>query len=188
MALKGQPSLLAMEFLCEELGAIVDLDTTPIRLINLIDYDPSGEIITQSYTKDLLRFGVKSFTRADIVLPSRFAPADLPAQVYQLPMRTKGDITKAKKWVNELHRGVDGQFLGIECEAIIFAGRMLEEIVAKLFEEARRPVPPGLQTEAEGLERWGLPDYFSAELLEQDPEGFWESWAENLAATGRKTG
>ena len=181
IALGGQPSMLAAEFLCTDLAAVVDLDHIPLRLIALVDYDPSGNIIITAFEGFLESFGVKQHTRGSVVLPSRFPPEELPNVTYQLPLNTPGDRTKAKRWVEEFGGGIDGQYLGIESEALIFDG-LLHPVVVELFEEAKKPAPLRLEQARASLARWGLPETFSAELLAEDEAGFWERWAEKQAS------
>lgn len=187
IALGGQPSLLTVEFFYTELAKVVDFKTTPLRLIALVDYDFSGDIIISAFHDRLRDFGVKHQTRADVVRPERFTPEELPGVIYNLPLNTKGDLTKAKAWVAG-GGGIDGQLMGIESEALIFTGR-LHDTVAKLFEEAKQPPPPeALQVDGSALARWGLPPAFSAELLAPDEEGFWVSWAETARFPASKIG
>lgn len=185
IALGGQPSLLTGEYFCAELAEVVDLDKTPLRFIAMVDYDPAGHIILDAFTGFMQHFGMRHHTCGRVVEPDRFAPEDLANAAYAVPMNTPGDRTKTRNWIRKFHGGIDGKPLGIECEALIFAG-MVHPIVAQLFEEAKQPPGPGqLETGRNPLAAWGLPPTFSAELLESDPDGFWERWAENFAPPER---
>jgi hypothetical protein len=187
ISLGGQPSVLTGEFFCAELAKVVDFKQTAIRVIAMVDYDFSGDIIIGAFHDRLWDFGVKHQTRADVVLSERFYPEELPGVIYTLPLNTKGDRTKAKKWLAK-GGGIDGQLMGIESEALIFTGR-LHETVAKLIEEAKQPPPPeALLAPGDALSGWELPPTFSAELLAPDEAGFWEHWADAVEAHAARTG
>lgn len=173
MALGGEPSLMSAEYLYDELSAkIPEPKAVTLRLIFMTDYDPAGNFIATAFSTHLTTFGMKLHTRSDVMLPSRFTPDELPNATYHLPLKTKGDRTKAERWI-AAGGGVDHQFLGIECEALIFTGR-LPDVVAELFAEAVKP-PPAVLPELQTLHDLGLPDHFSSELLEPDPASFWSS-------------
>jgi hypothetical protein len=183
MALRGQPSVLSGEYFCDELALVIpDLKTTTLRLIFMVDFDPSGHIISHAFQDRLDSFGSKHQTRADIVLPSRFSSEELPNVTYNIPLKTKGDRTKARKWIADFGGGIDGQPIGIEGDALIFADK-LHDVVAELFAEAKKPAPLQTEYRPHVLADWGLPGAFSAELLAEDEAGFWQSWAESQETT-----
>ena len=176
VALGGSPSRLSAEYFIDELADRVDLKATPLRLISLVDYDPSGDLIISSFREHLAGFGVRARSLAHVLTPARFTSEELPNVVFEVPLRDKDDRTKAERWIAR-GNGIDGKPLGIECEALVLDYGRLRAIVAELVEQAKQPPPAALRADEDPLAGWGLPDYFSAELLEEDEKAFWRAWA-----------
>lgn len=175
VALGGGPSILSAEYFVDELVDRVDLKATPLRLISLVDYDPSGDIIISSFRSHLMKYGVKSHSLAHVLTPARFSPEELPNVVFDIPMNDKDDRTKAERWIAR-GGGIDGKPLGIECEALVLDYGRLRAIVAELVDAAKRPPVELFGAADDPLVDWGLPRYFTNELIEAEPEGFWRRW------------
>lgn len=184
VALRGAPSLLSAEYLIDELAKVIDLAKTPLRLISMVDYDPAGAIIITAFRDHLADFGVESHGVGRVIGPERFSPEELPNVVFSVPMVGKSQRQKVATWM-AAGGGVDGKPLGIECEALVFDYGRLRNIVAELVEQAKRPPVRVLGPESMTLAEWGLPSYFSAELLEEDEVDFWRRWAASSSARRR---
>ncbi len=164
VALGGQPSLLTIEYLLDELRELVDFRQTTLHLLGLVDYDPSGAIILGSFCNRLVEFGIEAYTRSDLLLPSCFRPDELPGIVFPVPMNTAGDRTKAKRWI-EHGGGVDGKPLGIEGEALVLDYRRLRDLVSVVLDRVLDPAspPPVFGPDHDALAGWGLPTLLCAE-------------------------
>ena len=182
IALGGTPSLLTSEYFVDQLAAVVDLKTTPLRLISFVDYDPAGDTAIACFCNQLRLYGMKSYTLAHVLTPARFPPDELASVVYELPNSTQGDRTRAAKWI-AAGGGVDGKPLGIKSDAFALDFERFRGVVAELVAEAQEPPAKLLSVDSDPLAEWGLPPYFSAELLETDEPGFWEEWSRNRPPT-----
>lgn len=182
IALGGSPSLLTAGYFVDQLAAVVDLKTTPLRLISFVDYDPAGATAIASFRSHLGIFGVKNHTVSEVLTPARFPPDELASIVYDLPSSTQGERTRAAKWI-AAGGGVDGKPLGIESDALVLDFERLRGIVAELVAEAQKPPVKLISADYAPLADWGLSPYFSAELLEADEHGFWEEWSRSRPPT-----
>lgn len=130
IALGGQPSLLSTEYFVDELKrAKVDIKKS-MRLITVMDYDPAGESIAQSFVRQLKGFGVKVSKRIDLVRPEYMTKEQIALGRYRLSQKRR-DHTQVKRWV-ELTGGVDGKPHGIEADAMTTAQ------LSELFKNLRR--------------------------------------------------
>ncbi len=128
LALGGAPSALTSEYTLwalRELG--LDPEQHPLRLIGLVDYDPSGWIIASSFQSQLARLGWPRSTLETLIDPADYSAEELEMFAFELPRRQK---TKTRKWL-EKTGGVGGKPLGLEAESQPY-DELLERLAARL--------------------------------------------------------
>ena len=99
ISLGGQPSLMTTEYFVADLAKAVPLDQ-PFHLIADVDYDPSGQIIAESFQNQLRAMGVKNTTLHYLILPVNFTADELKYFQYPVKNVVQGDQTKVKQWMH----------------------------------------------------------------------------------------
>jgi len=98
VALGGQPSALSSEYLLRELEQAGFTRTESVPLLTIVDYDPHGALIAESF---VYQFGKLGFTaeldRIDLAHPSRMSHAQIRLNRYPLSRR-KRERKKNHKW------------------------------------------------------------------------------------------
>ena len=133
IALGGQPSLLSTEYFAQELKEANVHLTTRLPLFTVVDYDPAGESIAQSFIRQLKNFGVHVSKRIDLVKPTNMTKEQIELSRYQLS-RTKRERTQVMHWI-ELTGGVEGKAYGIEADAM--STEQLTEVFEKNLKKLR---------------------------------------------------
>ena len=128
LALGGAPSALSSEY---TLSALKASGLTPkahtLRLIGLVDFDPSGDIIAHSFQDQLAHLGWPNTTLETLIEPSHYSAEELEIFAFDLP---KGQKTKTEKWL-EKTGGIGGRALGLEAESMPYE-RALELLAARV--------------------------------------------------------
>ncbi len=133
LALGGAPSALTSEYTLAALRAAkLTPDEHPLRLIGLVDFDPSGDIIARSFQDQLARLGWPNTTLETLIEPSHYSALQLEMFAFELPKRQK---TKTEKWLGKTG-GIGGRALGLEAESMPYE-RVLELLKVRLGVWAR---------------------------------------------------
>lgn len=129
LALGGAPSALTSEYTIHALRTQAGLDPEEhsLRLIGLVDYDPSGWIIARSFQSQLAELGWPKSTLETLIDPADYSPEVLEMFAYELP---KKQPTKTAKWLKETG-GIGGKPLGLEAESKTYDG-LLESLEVRL--------------------------------------------------------
>ena len=129
LALGGAPSALTSEYTLWALREQADLDPErhSLRLIGLVDYDPSGWIIAHSFQNQLAKLGWPDSTLETLIDPADYSAEELEMFVFELPKKQQ---TKTAKWL-EKTGGIGGKPLGLEAESQPY-DRLLERVEVRL--------------------------------------------------------
>ena len=122
LALGGFPSALTSEYTARDILKETK-GKKPVRLIGIVDYDPSGALIAQSFREQLELVGLEVRELTTIIEPKHYTDRELKLFRYPLPRRQKA---KTDKWMNETN-GVMGKRYGLESESMPF--KRLNELV-----------------------------------------------------------
>lgn len=145
IALAGKPKTITSEYFTDAFKAkVADFwKKDRVRVIALIDYDPSGWIIGRTFLDDLRVFGIKHAKLIDLVTPSNFTPEELEAYKYSLlkpdassgdgEALDAGDATTLKKWMKKFH-GVNGEPYGLETDALMIAPDKVKSLIRHSIE------------------------------------------------------
>lgn len=110
LLLGGAPSLVETEYFVRALQAVAK---GPIRVLALVDFDPGGWIIAESFVQQCLRFGLEVgldihyLVRAEV-----FTPQELQLYAIPCPTSTPTLESRAQAWLNK-GGGIGGKALGI---------------------------------------------------------------------------
>ena len=128
ISLGGVPSLLSVEYFVDDLKAKgIDI-RQKFYLFSLVDYDPSGSVVKNSFIDHLKVYGVKNVETFDLVRLDLLTEDQLNKRKYPLP---KGAETKNKNWLKETN-GINGELYGLETEAL--HPKHIEELLVEKIE------------------------------------------------------
>lgn len=99
ISLGGQPSLMTTEYFVTALAKATPLDQT-FHLITDVDYDPSGQIIAESFRAQLRQMGIKRSTIRHLVTPANFTAEETKYFKYPVKNDSPSDRAKVKQWLN----------------------------------------------------------------------------------------
>ena len=86
IATGGQPSTVANEYFAEALNKKLDTlpPETPVAVLALVDYDPFGWALLNTFIGDMKIFGVPKMELIRLTLPANFTPEEVQAYYYDL--------------------------------------------------------------------------------------------------------
>ena len=116
LALGGQPGALSSEYTARDIIAALT-GQTKIRLIGIVDYDPSGDIIAQAFKSHLAAVGLTNISMTtDLIHPKNYSLEEIEMFRFPIP-KGKGESTKLVKWL-EKTGGINGEAYGLEAESM----------------------------------------------------------------------
>jgi hypothetical protein len=160
IALGGQPSLLTTEGLTDDLAKVTTLKQT-FHLVTDVDYDPAGNIIAESFRRQLAEMGVDSVTRVDIIQPENFTADELKYFRYPVANDTPADKAKTRDWMDKNKSPFGGGLPG----------------------DDGKPVPYGIESDA--MDRQRIHDLAVAAIKQLAGATSKETWSEILARIRR---
>ena len=113
MALGGMPSALTSEYTARDIKAKLN-DPKPVHLIGVVDYDPAGDIIANSFKQQLESVGLPIASLTTLIHPSHYTKEELDLFKFPLPNKDK---TKLNQWLTKTG-GIDGKPFGLESESM----------------------------------------------------------------------
>lgn len=129
LALGGFPSALTSEYTARDITKATG-GKKPVRLVGIVDYDPSGALIAQSFREQLERVGLEISGITTIIEPKHYTERELKLFRYPLPRKQKA---KTDKWMLETGGILGGRF-GLESESMPFA--RLNQLVDQAIKKA----------------------------------------------------
>lgn len=111
IALGGQPSLMTTEGLVDELARVTTLKRR-FYLLTDVDYDPSGNIIAESFRRQLRSMGIEDVIRVDLIQPTNFTPDELKYFRFPVPVDSPSDKAKTRDWMDKRKSPFGGGLLG----------------------------------------------------------------------------
>jgi hypothetical protein len=98
VALGGQPSALSSEYFLSEINRAGFQPSDPILLLTIVDYDPAGDSIANSFVYQLKTLGFTGeITRVNLAHPDRMAHDQIRLNKYPLSKR-KSERKKNQRW------------------------------------------------------------------------------------------
>ena len=137
VALGGMPSLLNSEYFASNLAP--KLAKKPLHIISIVDYNPAGALILKAFLAQLQHEGLSTPESIQhLVVPEHFDPEELQAISEPVPMNSKADRTKARRWI-EAGGGINGEPRGIESDALVLYRDRLKGFLQKALDKTERP-------------------------------------------------
>lgn len=127
LALGGFPSALTSEYTTRDLKKKL-APGQAVKLVGLVDYDPSGALIAESFRTQLELSGLEISELVTLIEPRHYSSDELALFRYRLPRTQK---TKTKAWM-EKTGGIQGERYGLESESMPLArlGKLVKEAVS----------------------------------------------------------
>ena len=113
LALGGAPSALTSEYTAYYIGKELGWGEE-VKLIGIVDYDPSGDMIAGSFREQLGAVGLASSGLSSLIHPRHYSQGELDVFKYPLPER---QVTKTARWL-EKTGGIEGKAYGLESESM----------------------------------------------------------------------
>lgn len=113
LALGGFPSALTSQYTVFALNEVLG-EQHPVTLIGLVDYDPSGALIAESFRRQLELSGLSVSQLVTLIEPHHYTAEEIELFKFPLPKRQR---TKTEAWL-ELTGGIDGEHFGLESESM----------------------------------------------------------------------
>lgn len=142
IALAGKPKTITSEYFTDAFKAkVADYwKKDRVRVVGLIDYDPSGWVIGRTFLDDLRVFGIKHAKLIDLVTPANFTPEELEAYKYSLTKPDSEDggaldesyETLLKDWMKKFH-GIDGEPYGLETDALMITPDKVKALIRQVI-------------------------------------------------------
>ena len=134
ISLGGMPSVLTSEYFSQLLQSKLPA-SKPLKIISIVDYNPSGAIILKSFAAQLAHQGHKHLAAVhNLLTPDIFTPEELKTIVEPIPLKSKADQTKARRWL-EAGGGINGQPLGLESEALVLNPDRFRQVFLNAFKQ-----------------------------------------------------
>jgi len=112
LALGGFPSALSSEYTVEYLKPRIG--RKKVRLIGIVDYDPSGAQIAVSFAEQLRSCGLRVHSPKLLIHPEHYSQQEIDIYSFPLP---KNQRKKTENWMNDTG-GVNGKPFGLESESM----------------------------------------------------------------------
>ena len=113
VALGGFPSHLSSEYLVEQMRGMFG-EVPRLVLLGIVDWDPSGELISRSFEEQLCHHGVEIEQRYSLIQPELYTERELRLLSYEVPSKYK---VRVERWL-ERGGGIDGQPRGMESDSL----------------------------------------------------------------------
>lgn len=113
LALGGFPSSLTSEYTSLDIQKITG-KSAKIRLIGIVDFDPSGALIAKSFRGQLEQSGLKVDSLELLIEPKYYTAEELALYRYRLPKKQR---TKLSNWLEDTG-GIEGEAYGLESESM----------------------------------------------------------------------
>ncbi len=137
LALGGAPSALTSEYTANHINKALPEEQRAVRLIGIVDYDPSGAIIANAFQSQLIAAGLSISELNTVIHPRYYSAEEIKIARYPLP---KGEKTKKDKWLEQTG-GIDGKAYGLESESM-----PLDRVRKIIFELLQIPSKNGIVT------------------------------------------
>jgi hypothetical protein len=127
--LGGAPSLLSTEYLVKQLSQVTSLNQK-FYLISAVDYDPSGEMIANSFVSQLKDQGLKDIELINLISLENYTKKEIRLFKFPIPSKNK---TKVKNWIKSTN-GINGKAFGLEADSMPRARykKLVKETLKKL--------------------------------------------------------
>ena len=142
---EGQPSMMTCEYFCEAFKKKVPeyWKHDRIIIINIMDYDPHGYLILDTFIDNLRVFGIKHPTEIKLSIPENYTDLELEFQHINLEKEDDDDVgnTILNKWMKKTE-GINGNKWGMEVDVMMLDRPRVKELFLAAAESWFKILPP----------------------------------------------
>ncbi len=128
---EGQPSMMTCEYFCEAFKKKVPeyWKHDRIVIINIMDYDPHGYMILDTFIDNLRVFGIKHPIEIKLSLPENYTDLEIEFQHINLEKDDDDDVgnTILNKWMKKTE-GINGNKWGMEVDVMMLDRPRVREL------------------------------------------------------------
>ncbi|MDA3793055.1 MAG: hypothetical protein PF545_05320 [Elusimicrobia bacterium] len=160
MALGGKPSIMNAEYFVDNLKKEgVNLQRS-FYLFGVVDFDPHGRIVRNSFVDNLNFYGINNIKLVDLITPGMLTPEEIEISKYRLRQREDRDKTINRSWMKEIskenYRNMR-YLIEKEKKQKILYGLEAESVSGKrMKEKLEKVMVPLLGKKEEYLKKWEL--------------------------------
>lgn len=149
IALGGKPSVCNVEYFIDDMKSKGVNLRKAFHLFSVVDFDPHGWIVKNSFIDDLRFYGISNIRLTDLIHPDMLTEDEVKTSRFRFPQKPGREWKIANKWIREVekkkyknwkhlieeegHRGEMRRFYcGLEAESIS-AKRMSEKLAVKII-------------------------------------------------------
>jgi hypothetical protein len=147
IATGGQPSTMTSEYFSTALKQAVPDYHKPdaMVVIALVDYDPHGWLLLDTFMDDLRTFGIKNPELINLSVPDNYEPRELEFQHYDLLREDEVPGKILRSWMKRTG-GIEGNPWGMEVDVLMMNRLRVRQLFLKAAEpwmKVPAPVPVG---------------------------------------------
>jgi len=101
LALGGKPSIMNIEYFVDDLKKHGVHLNRSFYLFSIVDFDPHGHIVRDSFIEGLEFYGVRNITLVDLVHPDMLTPQEIEMSKYRLSQK-KRDEALNQRWLKRI--------------------------------------------------------------------------------------
>lgn len=126
----GQPSTITSEYFTAELRKVVPnyWEKDRMAVLALVDYDPFGWNLLETFIDDLRIFGFKHPTVINLSIPANYTAEDLSMNHYDLITAADTPAPMLKKWMKKTN-GIDGKPWGMEVDVLMMHRPQVKDLI-----------------------------------------------------------
>jgi hypothetical protein len=98
LAFGGKPSVMMCEYFVDELRQQGTDLRRSFYIFSLVDFDPHGFIVRDSFLKNLRFYGIKNMTVIDLIHPDMLTPRETRMSRFSIPRHRKQDLELNAEW------------------------------------------------------------------------------------------
>ena len=104
IALGGKPSVCNVEYFVDDMKARGVNLRRKFRLFSVVDFDPHGWIVQNSFIEDLRFYGIKNVKITDLVTPDILTADEVKISRYRLPQKPGKQWRMVNKWLKKIRK------------------------------------------------------------------------------------
>ena len=141
----GQPSTMSCEYFCTAFKKKVPEYWLADRvvIINLLDYDPHGYLILDTFIENLRVFGIKHPTEIKLSIPENYTELEIEFQHINLKKEDDDNVgnTILKKWMKKTN-GINDNAWGMEVDVMMLTRPKVRKLFLAAAESWFKILPP----------------------------------------------
>lgn len=126
----GQPSTITGEYFTDELRKVIPKywEKDRVAVLALVDYDPFGWALLETFVGDLRTFGFKHPTVINLSIPANYTAEELAMMHYDLAAAGDTPAPMLKRWMKATN-GINGKPWGMEVDVLMMNRARVKDLI-----------------------------------------------------------